>query len=168
MNSGLSFLGNEFVSHNGKIDDSSVKSAQLVGIYFSAHWCPPCRNFTPILAEFYKEVNKNGKKLEIVFASSDSDEKGFKEYFESMPWIAFPFGGDKKEEMSDKFGVSGIPMLVILNQEGQTISTNARGEVTSLKEKAWDTWVSKVVEPYEEVDPSVWENIKKGIPVKAK
>ena len=44
---------------------------KYVGIYFSAHWCPPCRNFTPVLAEFYNSVNQNGKILEIIFVSSD-------------------------------------------------------------------------------------------------
>ena len=32
-------------------------SQELVLYYFSAHWCPPCRRFTPMLAEFYKVKN---------------------------------------------------------------------------------------------------------------
>ena len=27
--------------------------ADVIGVYYSAHWCPPCRQFTPQLAEIY-------------------------------------------------------------------------------------------------------------------
>ena len=26
----------------------------FICIYFSAHWCPPCRGFTPVLKDFYE------------------------------------------------------------------------------------------------------------------
>ena len=29
---------------------------KVIGIYFSAHWCPPCRGFTPKLVEWYGKV----------------------------------------------------------------------------------------------------------------
>ena len=74
MESFLQSLGDNFVSKDGTDNGASLQSAQLIGIYFSAHWCPPCRNFTPVLAEFYNKVNANGKVLEVVFASSDQDE----------------------------------------------------------------------------------------------
>ena len=63
------------------------------GLYFSAHWCPPCRGFTPVLAEYYNEwqASNPGKKLEIVFLSSDRDQGSFDEYFKEMPWAALDF-----------------------------------------------------------------------------
>ncbi len=42
---------------------------KIVGIYFSAQWCPPCRNFTPKLVSFR---NANKDDFEVVFVSSDA------------------------------------------------------------------------------------------------
>lgn len=71
----------------------SFRHGQVLGLYFSAHWCPPCRGFTPKLAEWYNNFKKgpNGSKLEIVFVSSDRDESSFDEYYGEMPWLALPF-----------------------------------------------------------------------------
>jgi thiol-disulfide isomerase/thioredoxin len=47
---------------NGKEVDKSVLAGKTIGIYFSAHWCPPCRGFTPKLVEFRgleKEIISN-------------------------------------------------------------------------------------------------------------
>ena len=40
-------------------------------------------------------VPAGGKKIEIIFVSSDSDEDEFKEYYEDMPWTAVPFSADE-------------------------------------------------------------------------
>lgn len=68
-------------------------NGKVLGLYFSAHWCPPCRAFTPQLAEWYKNVKKssNGDNFDIVFLSSDRDATGFNEYFKEMPWYAVPY-----------------------------------------------------------------------------
>ena len=34
--------------------DSALNGKKVVCIYFSAHWCPPCRAFTPVLKDFYE------------------------------------------------------------------------------------------------------------------
>ena len=74
---------------------NALEGAEFVAIYFSAHWCPPCRGFTPVLSEFYNEINKDGKKVEVIFVSSDQDEAAFKDYFSEMPWKATSFEVDR-------------------------------------------------------------------------
>merc|ERR1712232_1025270 len=110
--------------------DIAKAEGKAIGLYFSAHWCPPCRGFTPKLAEFYKDGLKD--KMEIFFVSSDRDQKSFDDYFSEMPWKALPF--EKREEkatLSDMFGVQGIPSFVVLNNDGTVITTEGRSKVMS-------------------------------------
>jgi len=101
-----------------------------IGLYFSAHWCPPCRGFTPKLAEWYEAGLKD--KMEIIFVSSDRDEASFNDYFKDMPWLALPFDKrDAKEALSDACGVQGIPSFAVLNPDGTIITTDGRSKVTS-------------------------------------
>lgn len=63
-------------------------------MFFRAHWCGPCRGFTPKLAEIYKDVQNELKdKFDIVFISWDEDQASFDEYLKEMPWKALPFSG---------------------------------------------------------------------------
>ena len=100
-----------------------------MGLYFLAHWCGPCRNFTPQLVEIYNEILKKGEAFEIVFISSDTEEKDFKEYYASMPWLAFPFGDNAKKYLSRYFRVQGIPTLIILGPDGKTVLTDAVSQI---------------------------------------
>ena len=88
----LKTLDGEILNTNssGKIDfRTAIKDCDLIGIYFSAHWCPPCRNFTPKLSNLYKQWKENGKKIEIFFASSDKDQHSFEEYFRIKKFFFF-------------------------------------------------------------------------------
>jgi len=105
-------------------------SGKFIGLYFSAHWCPPCRGFTPKLAEIYKNGLKD--KMEIIFVSSDRDEKSFNEYYKEMPWLALPYAQRaEKELLSDSFGVSGIPSFVVLRPDGTVLTTDGRSKIMS-------------------------------------
>lgn len=58
---------------------TSVCRGKHILLYVSAQWCGPCRNFTPLLQDFYAEAKKNGDiDLEIVFVSLDRDEASHK------------------------------------------------------------------------------------------
>jgi len=109
------------------VPDFSGKS--YVGVYFSAHWCPPCRGFTPQLAQAYKDKLKDC--MEIVFVSHDRTEKEFGEYYNSMPWCAVQFKSEAMGALKKNFNVTGIPMLVILNtKDGSTKTLEGRSKIS--------------------------------------
>ena len=121
-------LGSDLVDSNGKIVNRAQALANKTGValYFSAHWCPPCRQFTPLLAELYRKSYK-AKGLEVIFVSSDRDENAFKEYMREMPWLAIPFHDrNLKQSLSQKFGISGIPALLVFNGQGQLVTAQGR------------------------------------------
>jgi nucleoredoxin len=56
-----------------------LQGKELLGLYFSASWCPPCKTFSPLLMQLYNAAAKDGK-LEIVYVSSDSNPEEFEGY----------------------------------------------------------------------------------------
>jgi nucleoredoxin len=137
----VTLFGQTLQGKQGEVSTATaLAGSNAVAIYFSAHWCPPCRGFTPSLANAYKNALK-AKGLEVVFVSSDRSESDFSKYYKEMPWLALPFGRrDVKETLSKKFKVQGIPTLVILDAEGQIITTDGRSKVASDPQGANFPW----------------------------
>ena len=69
--------------------------------------CGPCRSFTPKLIESYNKFKESGKNFEIIFASSDQNDKSFDDYYKDMPWLALPFEDERKDELDSHFEVNG-------------------------------------------------------------
>lgn len=98
--------------------------------YFSAHWCPPCRAFTPKLVEFYNAQEGRKKDFEIIFVSRDNDEDAFEEYIkgDKMPWPAVSFRNVERLKAVTKYAGSGIPCLVLVDREGKVLSDSYQGK----------------------------------------
>jgi len=139
-----SIVGNEFVDNKGNTYTlAQLSEAKVLMIYFSAHWCPPCRGFTPVLADFYKEVNEDGKNVEIIFASSDQTEEQFKGYLNEMPWKAIPFGAAERSKVGTHYGVTGIPSLNVVDKAtGTSLEANGRGLVANEGPGCLDTLIA--------------------------
>lgn len=118
---------------------------KVLGLYFSAHWCPPCRAFTPVLANFYRTLRAAGRTdFEIVFVSSDRSEAEFREYAGSMPWLSLDYARrDVKDALAGAFSVSGIPTLVWLNHDGTPITLDGRKKVVEDPQGANFPWLPK-------------------------
>ena len=103
---------------------------EFVLLYASAHWCGPCRQFTPMLTKWYQQLGPNST-VEVVFLSADHDNKGFHSYFQTMPWLAVDYDKDERarEQLMSHIRVSGIPRLAVLDgRTGRIIEDNAVGK----------------------------------------
>merc|ERR1711998_799630 len=122
--------GDKILTKDGEVNtEEALAGKGAVAFYFSAHWCPPCRGFTPKLAEWYNAGLKD--KMEIIFVSSDRDEASFKEYFASMPWLCLPFENrDAKSLLSKVCNCEGIPHLAVFNADGSLVTEDGRAAVT--------------------------------------
>ena len=134
-----SLFPKKLIDNKGKSVSSKILENKIVGIYFSAQWCPPCRGFTPSLVDFR---NKNSEDFEVVFVSSDRSSEDQLKYMEkyNMNFYAIPHGSDAANNLKKKFEVRGIPSLVIVDAKGNTITKNGRGDVSGNPEGALASW----------------------------
>jgi len=114
-------IQNLLVDSTGQpVKPSKLAKSKHVLLYFSAHWCPPCRAFTPELVKFYKRHEKQG--MEVVFVSGDRSEAEQLNYMKeaNMPWIAVKYDSIGESQLK-KFCGPGIPCLVVLDKRGSVV-----------------------------------------------
>ena len=96
--------------------ESKLSEMKYVGIYFGAHWAPPCRLFTTTLTEWYNKINEGAKGFEVVFVSIDGNLEAFDRNFKEMPWLAVLYTDEAKiSSLKQTFGINGIPTLIIVD-----------------------------------------------------
>ena len=127
------FLKGDLVQwRNGAIvhaDDDAFANKKLIAFYFSAHWCGPCRKFTPQLVDYYNRVASQHPEFEIVFYSYDKSPSAFETYMREtdMPWLAIDYSKLKGKELLAKNAGNGIPSLVLVDSTGKLISSSYSG-----------------------------------------
>lgn len=114
-------------------DGNEVKletlKGKVVGIYFSAAWCGPCRVFSPVL---FKYRDKYADDFQVVFVSSDKSDVAQAEYMKKnkMNCPTMKRRGPAANALSQKYGVRGIPSLVLLDHKGNFFTRDGRAVVT--------------------------------------
>ena len=115
--------------------DSALAGKDLVLFYFSAHWCPPCRQFTPMLKDFYEvRININitmdmvmlilvlqeVEGLEIVFVSSDRSPEDMLSYMKEShgDWLAVEHDSVVANGLKQKYGEQ---IVALIHSDFQTI-----------------------------------------------
>jgi nucleoredoxin len=112
-----------------RAEETVLEKKKLIAFYFSAHWCGPCRKFTPELVDYYKRVAPEHPEFEIVFYSEDKSQYAFETYMRetNMPWLAIDYPKVKSKDALAKIAGSGIPSLVLVDSTGKVISSSYNG-----------------------------------------
>jgi nucleoredoxin len=122
---------------------AALAGKKLIGIYYSAHWCGPCRAFTPKLVQFYNQCKEKKLPFELVFVSFDNSSEAMREYMKDakMPWLAVPYADREGiKALGTLFAVRAIPTLIIVDDKGNVVSSSGREEVASMNVKAYEKW----------------------------
>lgn len=115
----------------GRYSASQVLKDKIVGLYFSAGWCPPCQQFTPLLGQVYDELQNRKSNFAVVFISYDKNEDEMEKYFRSKhrDWFALPFDDPLKEELKIKYHVTAVPRFIVVHRDGEPITLKGRKEI---------------------------------------
>ncbi|XP_010243057.1 PREDICTED: probable nucleoredoxin 1 [Nelumbo nucifera] len=148
-------------------DGAKIPVSKLLGknilLYFSAEWCPPCRAFLPKLIKAYHEIKAKDDGFEVIFISSDSNQSSFDEFYSGMPWLALPFGDERKKSLNRRFKVTGIPTAVAIGSSGRTVTTDARNLLMAHGADAYpftDERVKEIESQLEEIAKGWPKNVK--------
>ena len=118
-----------------------LQECDLVGVYFTAQsggWA--AQELTGQLAEMYVNLLAEGKRVEVIFVSSDEDSSTFEEHFETMPWLAVQYNQrDQKRQLAELLGITRVPWLVWVDvRTGEVVS--AEGTETVAVGAAYYPW----------------------------
>ncbi|NLI75733.1 MAG: redoxin domain-containing protein [Candidatus Riflebacteria bacterium] len=145
----------------GEKVETKVLDGKLVGLYFSGHWCPDCRRFSPRLVTFR---NLNQAEFEVVLISYDKSEPEMWTYMTSfkMPWFTAGYKTPAAEALKERFKVPSIPALVVLSPTGKVVTLEGVPDVQNAPETCLQAWKANAAEPVREPLPPLDEGEEAG------
>lgn len=109
---------------DGTAVDLAAYRGKVVLLEFWATWCGPCVRKIPELKSLYQEWHDQG--LEIVGISLDEDREALTSFVakNGLAWPQLYTGKRKDNELARQFGVSGVPSLWLIDQQGRIVAIN--------------------------------------------
>lgn len=108
----------------GKVSLADYHGKKKLVVSFWASWCGPCRLELPVLSEFYKKHHKDSDNFEILAISVDEHREDA-DFYAAKAKLPFPVLLDPGSATADAYGVDGIPMLFVIDENGKITSGHA-------------------------------------------
>ena len=109
---------------------------------FGGRWCPYCVQFGPQVKQIWdgprgwkRNLLDHKIEAEVVLVSCDKSEDQFMEHLGVLPssTLGIPPGDPVATKLREEFGITGFPTAVLVDPQGQVITTKGRTFVTENK-----------------------------------
>ncbi|MSU69740.1 MAG: redoxin domain-containing protein [Opitutaceae bacterium] len=131
-----------------------LAGVKFYAIYFSASWCPPCREFTPGFVDAYGKIRALYPELEVVLVNHDHSQADMLAYMrnDQMKWPALRWEDIKGAAAINRYAGEGIPCLVLVDENGKVLSDSFHGrDYVGPNAVVDDTW--KILREYRRKNP---------------
>lgn len=117
----------------GKPVSFAAFKGKYVLIDFWASWCGPCRAENPNVLKAYNKYKD--KNFTVVGISLDDKGENWKKAIkdDGMPWTQLSDLKGWKNEVSQYYGINGIPSTLLVDPQGKIIAKDLRGEILNKK-----------------------------------
>ena len=119
----------QFTALDGRKVDLTKMKGKVVLVDFWATWCGPCVQELPNVKAAYNKFHPKG--FEIVGISFDSKKDKLTEFVanEKMAWPQYFDGKGWENEIGQKYGISAIPAMWLIDKQGNLRDLSAREDL---------------------------------------
>lgn len=108
------------------IDGTEIRVSDFKGkvviVSFWASWCGPCMKELPVLSGIQKSATT--EKLQVIAINYGESRQMFRKIAKALPDTNMKLVSDINQKTGKKYGVEGIPHMVIIDAEGKVAAVH--------------------------------------------
>ena len=106
----------------GSVIDLAALQGKVVVVTFWASWCGPCRRELPMLGKVQEVVGR--EHLEVVAVNFKEPRRDFNAVIRANKDLDLTYVHDERGVVSDRYGVTALPNMFIIGQDGLIAQTH--------------------------------------------